>query len=229
MRTAGFAHPPCRLGDGDQLGRRPHARRVGANHGVVDVLVEPTRVLKELARGDPVGIGEVRKETVDPRVEVDAALLGELQHDDGDEGLGDAADVQRHVRIQRSAGRIERLRTRRDLGDRAVAVAHGEARTDEIARGAMQLEDVRERLAKSRVGGGRGRLAARVNGRRAGDGGEQQTRCHRRRRAHPCRVHDELLVWCDATVCCVVGPSPSDGDEFFVTRGRRWSMVVRPG
>ncbi len=127
----------------------------------------------------------------------------------------------------------------------AVAVAHGEARTDEIAGGAMQLEDVRERLAKSRVGGGRGRPAARVNGRRAGDGGEQQTRCHRRRRAHPCRVHDELLVSRRATPVVHAGRceparttvgvrarvhgvdrdrSPSDGDESdarFDHRGRR--------
>ena len=80
-------------GDGDQLRRAPNAMRVVEHRGVVVVLAQPAGVLEELARCDPVGVGEVGQEPIDPGGEVDLAFIGELQHDHRDEGLGDAADV----------------------------------------------------------------------------------------------------------------------------------------
>ena len=74
---------------------------------------------------------------VDPGVEVEAAFLGELQHDDGDERLGGAADVPRHVEIDGRARRVDGLRAGGDLGDRAVGILQGDAGADELAGGAV--------------------------------------------------------------------------------------------
>ena len=141
VRAARFAHPPGRLGDGDQLGRRPLALRVAQHSGLVEVLTESTGVLEELARGDPVGSWKVGQETVDPGVEVEAAFVGELQHDDRDEGLGGAADVPRHVGIDGAARRVDGRRAGGDLGDRAVMIEQRDAGTDELACGVVRVED----------------------------------------------------------------------------------------
>ena len=106
-------------------------------------------MLEELARRDPVGSWKVGQEAVDPGVEVEAAFLGELQHDDGDEGLGGAADVPRHVGVDGPARRVDGRRAGGDLGDRAVAIEQRDARADELTGGAVRLEDVADLLASA--------------------------------------------------------------------------------
>jgi hypothetical protein len=76
-----------------------------------------------------------RAGTVDPGVEVEAAFFGELDHDDCDEGLGDAADVLRHVGIDIPAARVE-TRAGGDLDDRAGVIANGNTRRSHHQRGA---------------------------------------------------------------------------------------------
>ena len=142
VRAARFAHPSGRLGDGDQLGRRPLAQRVVDDGGLVEVLAEAAGVVEELAGRDPVGCGQVGQVAVDAGVEIDAALFGQLQHDDGDERLGGAADVPRHVGIDRPAGRVERGGAGAGLGDRAVGVAQRDAGSDELTGGVVCGQDV---------------------------------------------------------------------------------------
>ena len=94
-------------------------------------------MLEQLTKGDPVGAWQVGKETDDRGVEVEAAFVGELQRDDGDEELCGAADVPRHVEVDGRIRRVDGLRAGRDLGDRAVGFLHGDARADELAGGTV--------------------------------------------------------------------------------------------
>ena len=125
-------------------------------------------MVEELAGRDPVGCRQVGQVAVDAGVEVDAALVGQLQHDDGDERLGGAADVPRHVRIDGPAGRVERRRAATRLGDRAVGVAHGDAGTDELTRRLVVGQDARQLRLARRIDrdGRRGCGRLRCRGRR---------------------------------------------------------------
>ena len=134
VRAARFAHPSGRLGDGDQLGRRPMVQRVVDDGGLVEVLAEAAGVVEELAWRDPVCCGQVGQVAVDAGVEIDASLFGQLQHDDGDECLGGTADVPRHVGIDRPAGRVERRGSGTDFGDRPIGVAERDARARQTHR-----------------------------------------------------------------------------------------------
>ena len=142
MWAARLARPPCRLGDGDQLGRRPLALRVGHHCRLVEVLTESTGVLEELPRRDLVGSCKVGQETVDPGVEVDRPFLGQLQHDDGDEGLRDAADAPWNARIDVTAVAAQLLGARRNRHRGPVRHAHRQHRADEVLIGTMQFENV---------------------------------------------------------------------------------------
>jgi hypothetical protein len=72
-----------------------------------------------------------------------------LQQDDRDERLGHAPDVPRHGRIDGPTRRVDGRRAGGDLGDRAVAIAQCDARTDELACGVVRGEDVaQQRLAR---------------------------------------------------------------------------------
>ncbi len=104
MWAARLASLPCRLGDSDQLGRRPLALRVGQHRRLVEVLTESTGVLKQLPGGDLDGSCKVGQETFDPGVEVDRPFLGQLQRHDGDEGLRDATDSPWNARIDFGPG-----------------------------------------------------------------------------------------------------------------------------
>ena len=75
-------------------------------------------------------VGDV---AVDAAVQIETTLVGELQHDDGDERLGGAADVPRHVGIDGTARRVERRRADTRLADRAVRFAHRDPRADELS------------------------------------------------------------------------------------------------
>ena len=99
VRAARLAHPPGGVGDGDQLGRRPLAGGLADDRGLIEVLAEPAGVVEELAGRDPVRPRQVGDVAVDAAVQIETTLVGELQHDDGDERLGGAADVPRHVGI----------------------------------------------------------------------------------------------------------------------------------
>ena len=90
------------------------------------------------------------------RVEVDLPLVCELEDDRGDEGLGDAADVPRHLQVDRPARRIERRRADDRLGDAAVGVLQRDPPADELTRVVMRLQDVEQhRLARFVPGSGR--------------------------------------------------------------------------
>ena len=56
VRTAWLADPSGFLGNGDQLGRRPMAQGIVEDGGLVEVLAEPTGVLEQLTRGDPLAV-----------------------------------------------------------------------------------------------------------------------------------------------------------------------------
>ena len=184
VRSARLAEPSGRFGDGDLLGRRPLPLGLGPSRGLIEVLAEPAGVVEELAGRDPVRPRQVGDVAVDAGVEVDAALVGELQHDDGDERLGGAADVPRHVGIDGPARRVERRCAATRLGDRAVGVAHRDAGTDELTRGLVLGEDGRQLRLARRIDrdGRRGCGRLRCRGRRWCRGGGRRRRGRRRRR-----------------------------------------------
>ena len=171
VRSARLAEPSGRFGDGDLLGRRPLSLGLGPSRRLIEVLAEPAGVVEELAGRDPIRPRQVGDVAVDAGVQVEAALVGELQHDDGDERLGGAADVPRHVGIDGTARRVERRRARARLADRAVRCAHRDARPDELTRRLVVGEDgLQLRLAR-RIGRHHDWRAVVVTGGAAVDGG----------------------------------------------------------
>lgn len=59
---------------------------------------------------------------VEAEADLIPAFLGELQRDDGDERLRDAADVPWHVGVDRPPRPVDRRRAGSDLGDRAAGI-----------------------------------------------------------------------------------------------------------
>jgi hypothetical protein len=157
VRSTGLTDPSGRVGDHDQLRRRPVASGLADDRRLVEVLPEPAGVVEQLTRRDPVRVGQVGDVATDAAVEVETALVGELQHDDGDERLRGAADVPRDVGVDGSARRVERRRTGTRLADRAVRFAHRDARADELSRGLVLGEDRRQLCLVRRIGCHHGR------------------------------------------------------------------------
>ena len=184
VRSARLAEPSGRFGDGDLFGRRPLSLGLGPSRGLIEVLAEPAGVVEELAGRDPVRPRQVGDVAVDAGVQVDATLVGELQHDGGDERLGGAADVPRHVGIDGPARRVERRRAATRLGDRAVGVAHRDAGADELTRGLVLGEDGRQLRLACRIDrhGRRGCGRRRCRGRRWRRGRGRRRRGRRRYR-----------------------------------------------
>src|SRR4029079_17446168 len=94
-----FTDPSSGLGDGDHLVGRPRPLPVVDNSRFVLVVVEPARVLQQLTRGDRVRTRQVGQVRLDPCIEIDPTFFGELDHDNRDHRLGQAADVPGRVEI----------------------------------------------------------------------------------------------------------------------------------
>ena len=80
---------------------------------VVGVVVQPAGVLQQLPHGDPLVRQQTRQVPLDRRVQLHPAFGDELQHDGGDERLGDAARAEGPVARERFPG-----------GDVTAAAAH---------------------------------------------------------------------------------------------------------
>lgn len=95
-------------GVGDELGRGPLAEGVclqlGEEGRVGDVVVESRGVGGQHPQGDPVRLGQVGQPPLHGVVEVDPALLDELEEGRGDVGEGHGAGPEVHVRLGGDAG-----------------------------------------------------------------------------------------------------------------------------
>ena len=172
VRGAGRPEPAGGFRHRDQLGSCPLTLRIAAHERVVEVLVEAAGVLQQLAGRDLVRTGQVGEVLDDVAVEVQLSFFGQLQHDDRDEALGDAADAPRHVERDGCTGGVRGLRAGGGFGNGAVGGHHGDAGADELNCVEVSLQDLGQQPFGGGGQGGRGR------GRRLRGGGRR--RCGRR-------------------------------------------------
>lgn len=150
--------------DAHQLARRPPTRRLarGAAQecGVARVVRETRRVPEEVLDRDPVTVrNESGQPALDRVPECQPALGDELERDDGDERLRDAADAEPVTRAQRCARRQHSEAPRRSTAGGSVVDEHE-------GTGASLRHDRPEQLSERTVGR---RRRAGLGGTRAGE------------------------------------------------------------